>query len=54
MYFDDHPPPHIHLEYQGHEAPAAIADGESSETKDARHLLPRFSDSAWGCTSAVT
>jgi hypothetical protein len=27
MYFDDHPPPHIHVEYQGHEALVAIADG---------------------------
>jgi hypothetical protein len=27
MYFDDHPPPHIHVEYQGHEALLAIADG---------------------------
>ncbi|MGH8274070.1 MAG: DUF4160 domain-containing protein [Candidatus Acidiferrales bacterium] len=27
MYFDDHPPPHIHVEYQGHEALIAIADG---------------------------
>lgn len=27
MYHDDHPPPHIHVEYQGHEAFVAIADG---------------------------
>jgi hypothetical protein len=27
MYFDDHAPPHIHVEYQGHEALIAIADG---------------------------
>jgi hypothetical protein len=27
MYFADHPPPHIHVEYQGHEALVAIADG---------------------------
>ncbi len=27
MYFDDHPPPHIHVEYQGHEALVAISDG---------------------------
>lgn len=27
MYFDDHAPPHIHAEYQGHEALIAIADG---------------------------
>lgn len=28
MYFDDHPPPHIHVEYQGHEAFVAIESGE--------------------------
>jgi hypothetical protein len=28
MYFDDHGPPHIHVEYQGREALIAIADGE--------------------------
>ncbi|MBN8726236.1 MAG: DUF4160 domain-containing protein [Xanthomonadales bacterium] len=27
MYFDDHPPPHIHVEYQGREALIALADG---------------------------
>jgi len=27
MYFDDHAPPHIHVEYQGNEAQIAIADG---------------------------
>ena len=27
MYFDDHAPPHIHVEYQGHEALLAIEDG---------------------------
>ncbi|MDZ4350712.1 MAG: DUF4160 domain-containing protein [Xanthomonadaceae bacterium] len=27
MYFADHPPPHIHVEYQGHEALVAIEDG---------------------------
>ncbi len=27
MYFDDHAPPHIHVEYQGHEALIAIDDG---------------------------
>lgn len=27
MYFADHPPPHIHIEYQGHEALVALADG---------------------------
>jgi hypothetical protein len=28
MYHDDHPPPHIHAEYQGYEAFVAIATGE--------------------------
>ncbi len=27
MYFADHAPAHIHVEYQGHEALIAIADG---------------------------
>lgn len=27
MYFDDHAPPHVHVEYQGHEALIVIADG---------------------------
>ena len=28
MYFGDHPPPHIHVEYQGFEALVRIEDGE--------------------------
>lgn len=28
MYHDDHNPPHIHVEYQGHEALVEIADGD--------------------------
>ena len=28
MYFADHGPPHVHIEYQGHEALVALADGE--------------------------
>ena len=28
MYHDDHNPPHIHVEYQGHEALMSIKDGE--------------------------
>lgn len=28
MYFDDHPPPHIHASYQGLEAFVAIENGE--------------------------
>jgi hypothetical protein len=27
MYFADHAPPHVHVEYQGHEALVAIEDG---------------------------
>lgn len=27
MYFDDHPPPHFHAEYQGYRAFIRIADG---------------------------
>ena len=28
MYFDDHDPPHCHVEYQGHEAFVSIATGD--------------------------
>ncbi|HKX79163.1 MAG TPA: DUF4160 domain-containing protein [Novosphingobium sp.] len=28
MYFDDHPPPHFHAEYQGFRALIRIADGQ--------------------------
>jgi hypothetical protein len=28
MYFADHAPPHIHVEYQGHEALVAIGTGD--------------------------
>ena len=31
MYFADHGPPHIHVEYQGHEALVAIVGGEVIE-----------------------
>lgn len=30
MWHDDHPPPHIHVEYQGFEALVDIADGRIS------------------------
>ncbi len=36
MYFADHGPPHIHIEYQGHEALVSIADGAVIEGR-----LPR-------------
>lgn len=36
MYFDDHAPPHIHVEYQGHEAFVAIETGDVIEGR-----LPR-------------
>lgn len=28
MYFADHPPPHVHVSYQGFEALVRVADGE--------------------------
>jgi hypothetical protein len=28
MYFDDHAPPHVHVEYQGYEAFVGIEDGQ--------------------------
>jgi len=31
MWHDDHPPPHIHVEYQGFEALVAIGTGEVSQ-----------------------
>ena len=31
MYFADHGPPHVHIEYQGHEALVAILDGKVIE-----------------------
>ncbi|MGH7281362.1 MAG: DUF4160 domain-containing protein [Polyangiaceae bacterium] len=31
MYFNDHEPPHIHVEYQGNEAFVRIHDGEVIE-----------------------
>jgi hypothetical protein len=31
MWHDDHPPPHIHVEYQGFEALINIATGEVAE-----------------------
>ena len=36
MWHDDHPPPHIHVEYQGFEALVVIRTGEVSEGR-----LPR-------------
>ena len=36
MWHDDHPPPHVHVEYQGFEALVAIQTGEISEGR-----LPR-------------
>ncbi|AFL73594.1 DUF4160 domain-containing protein [Thiocystis violascens] len=36
MYFDDHLPPHVHVEYQGAEALVAIETGELLEGR-----LPR-------------
>lgn len=31
MYFADHGPPHVHIDYQGHEALVAIETGEVIE-----------------------
>lgn len=31
MYFDEHPPPHFHAEYQGHEAFVSIETGDVLE-----------------------
>jgi hypothetical protein len=33
MYHNDHAPPHIHVEYQGHEAFVSIATGEVLDGK---------------------
>jgi len=33
MWHDDHPPPHIHAEYQGFEALVNIATGEVHQTE---------------------
>ena len=33
MWHDDHPPPHIHVEYQGHEALVASDAGGSWRTE---------------------
>jgi len=35
MYFADHAPPHFHVEYQGHMALVAIADGTLLERRAA-------------------
>lgn len=39
MYFADHTPPHIHVEYQGHEALVSLADGEVFEGSLPRRAL---------------
>ncbi len=31
LYYEDHPPPHIHARYAGHEAKVSIATGEVIE-----------------------
>jgi hypothetical protein len=31
LYFEDHPPPHIHVRYSGHKASVAIATAELVE-----------------------
>ncbi len=45
MHFADHGPPHVHVEYQGHEALVGIVDGQPIEG-----ALPRRAQaivSAW-------
>jgi hypothetical protein len=39
MYFADHAPPHIHVDYQGHEALVAIADGTLVEGVFSRRAM---------------
>lgn len=39
MYFADHGPPHIHVEYQGHVALIAIADGSVVQGELPRRAL---------------
>ena len=39
MYFADHGPPHIHVEYQGHEALIAISDGSIVQGELPRRAL---------------
>lgn len=47
MYFADHGPPHIHVEYQGHEALVAIVDGAilqqpaQTSTRAGEAMVPR-------------
>ena len=36
MWHDDHPPPHIHVEYQGFEALVQIPTGQVSKHKNER------------------
>lgn len=47
MYFGDHPPPHIHVIYQGYEALVRIDDGvpiEGSLPPRARKLVAEWMD----------
>lgn len=39
MYFADHAPPHIHVDYQGHEALVAIVDGTLVEGELPRRAM---------------
>ena len=38
MWHDDHPPPHIHVEYQGFEALVQIQTGQVSKGKQPRKV----------------
>jgi hypothetical protein len=47
MYFGDHPPPHVHVIYQGYEALVRIDDGtliEGSLPPRARRLIAEWMD----------
>jgi hypothetical protein len=39
MYFSDHGPPHVHVEYQGHEALISISDGSVVQGELPRRAL---------------
>lgn len=63
MYFADHAPPHIHVEYQGHEALVAIGDGailQGELPKRAQALVRQWCldhqqelEQNWACAQAL-
>lgn len=45
LYYEDHPPPHVHARYSGHEARIAIRDGDIIEgflPNRAQHLVAEW------------